>query len=425
MDMTVDGPAAGSRGQDAPIEGSCAGGWEKVEEVFRNSFATRGELGAGLCVMQGGEVVVDLAGGWSDESKARSFSPNDLTLVFSTTKAMTALTAHVLAHRGLLDLNAPVAHYWPEYAANGKAATTVAMLLNHSAGVPGFREPLKPEAYLDPDYMANRIAAEAPFWEPGTHNGYHLMNFGWMVGEVVRRVSGRTLGSYFRDEIAKPLNADFWIGLPEAEQSRVVDLTAPPPPKPGDPMPEILTNLFANPTSTSALAVINGAGFSPDAVDEASGALMMNSRKAHAVEIGAAGGVGNARGVAKVYASLGSDDLLSRDYVAKMSQTASRTMRDAVLLIPTHFALGFMKSMDNRDRPFGDIESFIIGESAFGHVGMGGSFGFYDRDADLAVGYTMNRLGSGILVNPRGQALIDAAYSAAGYRTNTPGVWIR
>ena len=384
-----------------------------------------GELGASLCIVYRGETVVDIAGGWADANATRAFSPNDLAVVFSTTKGMTALAAHVLADRGALDLNAPVAEYWPDYAANGKAATTVSMLLDHSAGVPGFREPLKPLAYLDWDYMVERIAAEAPFWEPGTQHGYHMLNFGWTVGELVRRVSGRSLGRFLKDEIAGPLQADFWIGLPLAEESRVVEMVAPAQPAPGEPMPEIFTNLFANPSSPSALTLLNGSGFSPASVDDTTGALMMNSRVGHAAEIGAAGGVGSARGVARIYGALGTGQLISHDHVARMAQTSSRSLRDRVLLIPTHFGLGFMKSMDNRHRPFGDIESFVIGEGAFGHVGYGGSFGFYDREADLAVGYVMNRMGPGILVNARGQALIDAAYGALGYRTNAPGIWLR
>ncbi len=423
MSETIS-PATGVPEREIPITGKCEHGWRAVQDAFRANFSVRGELGANLCVIHRGETVVDLAGGWSDIGATKLFSSNDLSVVFSTTKGMTSIAAHVLADRGQIDLDAPVSVYWPEYAANGKERTTVAMLLDHSAGVPSFREALKPAGYLDWDYMVERIAAEAPFWEPGTQHGYHMLNFGWAVGEVVRRVSGKSLGSFLRDEVAGPLHADFWIGLPEAEEHRVADVIPPPQPAPGDPMPEIFANLFAEPNSPSALTLVNGSGYSPAAIDETTGALMVNSRVGHAAEIGAAGGIGNARGVACIYASLGTGKLISHDHVARMGQTSSRSLRDRVLLIPTHFGLGFMKSIDNRRRPMGDIESFVIGETAFGHVGYGGSFGFYDRAAGLAVGYVMNRMGPGILVNPRGQALIDAAYTALGYRTNAPGVWL-
>lgn len=409
---------------EAPISGEVASGWEGVRAAFTRNFAERPERSASLCVFHRGERVVDLAGGWFDTTRSRPFAHDDLVLLFSTTKGMTAVAAHCLVDQGRLDLDAPVAEYWPEYAANGKAATTVAMMLNHSAGVPGFHEPLKADAHLDWNYMVSRLAAERPFWEPGLRNGYHALNFGWTVGELVRRVSGMSLGQYFHQAVAAPLGADFWIGLPEAEEHRLSPLT-PTLPGPGVPVLELYDNVVKNPQSDSALTFINSGGFSPSAVDEATGDYVVNTRAVHAAEIGGAGGIGNARGVARIYAALLGGDLISTDHVVRMGRTSMISTRDPILLIPTRFALGFMKSMDNRRLPLGAIESFVIGEKAFGHVGAGGSFGFVDREAEMAAGYTMNHLGPGVLVDERGQSVIDAIYRALGYRSNAPGVWVK
>jgi CubicO group peptidase (beta-lactamase class C family) len=411
-------------GREAPIGGSTGKGWDKVRDAFARNFAERPERGASLCVIHKGKVVVDLAGGWFDSAETRPFSADDLVLLFSTTKGMTAIAAHTLIDKGLLELDAPVTRYWPEFGQKGKDKATVAMMLNHSVGVPGFHEPLKQDAHLDWDYMVQRIAAEQPFWEPGLRNGYHALNFGWTVGELVRRVSGMSLGAYFRSAVSGPLDADFWIGLPEAEEHRVSKLT-PTIPAPGDPVIEVFTNVVENPGSDSALTFTNNGGFLPATVDEASGDYLVNTRAVHAAEIGGAGGIGNARGVARIYSALLDGKLISPDHVARMGRTAMIATRDPILLIPTRFALGFMTSMDNRHLPLGNIQSFIIGEKAFGHVGAGGSFGLVDREAEIAVGYTMNHLGPGVLLDERGQSLVDAIYESLGYRTNAPGMWVQ
>ena len=408
---------------DIDICGTCAPGWQAVADAFQENFASRGEIGANLSIIHRGETVVDLAGGWADKALGRPYDQDTLSLVFSTTKGMTAIAAHMLIDRGLLELDAPVSRYWPEFAAKGKEGATVAMMLNHSVGVPGFREPLKNGAHLDWDYMVERLAAEPPFWEPGLRNGYHALNFGWTVGELVRRVSGQSLGTFFRENVAEPLGADFWIGLPEAEEHRVSELV-PTIPEPGEPVIDVYTNLFENPTSPSALTFTNNGGFGVALPDE-TGTLVVNTRAVHAAEIGGAGGIGSGRGIARIYGALLRGELVSADHLVRMGRTSMISTHDPIILIPTRFALGFMKSMDNRDRPLGRIESFVIGEKAFGHVGAGGSFGLCDREAEFSIGYTMNRLHPGVLVDERGQALIDTAYRSAGYRTNAPGVWVR
>jgi CubicO group peptidase (beta-lactamase class C family) len=360
-----------------------------------------------------GETRVDLWGGHVDEAGSAPWTEDTLSLVFSVTKAATALCAHLLVERGELDLHAKVTHYWPEFGQQGKEDATVAMMLNHSVGLPAFRDPIKPGGYYDWDYMVGRLEQEAPFWKPGIRNGYHMISFGWTVGELVRRVSGKSLGTFFADEFARPLGLDFWIGLPEALEPRVSHMI-PFLPGPEGPFTDFTKALIGDPTSIPALSWLNSGGYSPDA------------REAHAAEIGGGGGISNARSLVRLFEPLadGGGALFSRDSVTRMSQVSMATGDDATLCMPTRFALGFMKSMDNRHRPFGDIESCILGDRAFGHVGAGGSLGFADPDCALAFGYTMNRMGAGLLLNVRGQGLVDAAYRAVGFRTNAPGVWV-
>jgi CubicO group peptidase (beta-lactamase class C family) len=396
-----------------------------VRAAFEENFAKHGELGASICINHRGRTVVDMSGGWFDQNRSRPFSSDDLVVFFSCTKAMTALAAHCLVDEGLLDLNSPVSRYWPEYGQNGKEATTVAMMLNHSAGVCGFHEQIRQNGHRDWRYMVERLSVERPFWEPGTRNGYHASTFGWTVGELVRRVSGRPLGQYFREKIASPLSADIWIGLPENEEGRVSPVL-PTDPDPDEPVIELHRNVVEHPNSISALTFTNRGGWSVGAIDPKTGVRLVNTREDHVAELGGAGGIGNARGLAKVFAALGGPSpIISPDHVMRMSQTSMTSSRDPVLLVPTKFALGFMTSLDNRHRALGHLESFIVGEKAFGHVGAGGSFGFFDREEQLSAGYTMNRLGVGVWLDERGQSLIDAIYLSLGYRTNMPGIWVR
>lgn len=395
------------------VQGRVDPAFREVLDTFVENFETHGEIGASVCLSVEGETRVDLWGGHVDEAGSAPWTEDTLSLVFSVTKAATALCAHLLIERGELDLHAKVTHYWPEFGQQGKEDATVAMMLNHSVGLPAFRDPIKPGGYYDWDYMVGRLEQEAPFWKPGIRNGYHMISFGWTVGELVRRVSGKSLGTFFADEFARPLGLDFWIGLPEALEPRVSHMI-PFLPGPEGPFTDFTKALIGDPTSIPALSWLNSGGYTPDA------------REAHAAEIGGGGGISNARSLVRLFEPLadGGGALFSRDSVTRMSQVSMATGDDATLCMPTRFALGFMKSMDNRHRPFGDIESCILGDRAFGHVGAGGSLGFADPDCALAFGYTMNRMGAGLLLNVRGQGLVDAAYRAVGFRTNAPGVWV-
>ncbi len=394
------------------VSGTCAPEFEPVLKAFLANFDSGEEYGASLCVQHRGETVVDLWGGLA-EPETR-WDRETVSVVFSCTKAATALCAHHLIDAGKLELHAPVTRYWPEFGVAGKENVSVAMMLNHSAGVPALREPVKDGGMYDWDYMVARLAAETPFWEPGTRNGYHMMTFGWTVGELVRRVSGRSLGTYFREEIAAPLGLDFWIGLPESEEARVAPMIEYRP-GPDDATTALTAAIRADRSSIPALAVLNRGG------------MKANSRAAHAAELGGGGGIANARALAGLFAPLcrPGTTLFSSRAIRKMEAVSVATGHDATLMIPTRFGLGLMKSMDNRHRPTGDLESVVLGARAFGHVGAGGSIGFADPECELAFGYTMNRMGAGLLLNARGQALVDATYIALGYDDNTAGSWHR
>jgi CubicO group peptidase (beta-lactamase class C family) len=406
---------AASPSSSSGVAGRYRPRFEPVYQEFLRNFAERGEVGASVCVVWEGETVVDLWGGIAHVDTATPWEADTLTHVWSSTKGATALCAHLLADRGLLDLDAPVVQYWPEFGQQGKDGITVAMLLSHQAGLPAVRAPLPAGAFYDWDLMTSSLAAEAPFWEPGTRNGYHALTFGFLVGEVVRRVSGTTLGTFFHDEVANPLGLDFWIGLPEEEEPRV----APQIPADPGPLPAFYLEAFSDPTSIPGLVVFNSGGYlNPGEAD---------TRAAHAAEIGAAGGITNARGLANMYAPLAGSrrgTLVGEDTLVRMARTVSATGMDATVLVPTRFAAGYVKSTDNRRRPTGDRDSVVLSEEAFGHLGFGGSIGFADPRARMSFGYAMNKMGGGLALNPRGQSLIDATYQSLGYTSDASGSWV-
>lgn len=400
------------------IEGSCGPGFERVREEFERNFAERGEVGASVAVTYRGETVVDLWGGTAEPATGRRWDRDTIGHVWSATKGAVALCAHMLADRGQLDLNAPVVRYWPEFAKSGKDGILVRHLLNHQAGLPAVREPLPADCFYDWNLMVDALAGEEPFWRPGTRNGYHALTFGFLVGEVIRRVSGRTFGAYFRDEVSGPLGLDFWVGLPEEHESRVAPTIPADPPGSGDPVPSLYVAAFTEPGSIQALMLTNSGGYMTPGESD--------SRAAHAAEMGAVGGITNARGLAGLYRPLasGGAPLVSPAQVATMAAVSSATSVDAVLLVPTRWSLGFAKTVDNRHLPVADREGVLLSEDAFGHPGMGGSIGFADPRAHVSFGYTMNRQGGGLGINHRGQSLVDAVYQSLNYqRIGDDGPW--
>jgi CubicO group peptidase (beta-lactamase class C family) len=375
-----------------------------VREAFARNFENLGELGAAVAVTVDGRAVVDLWGGVADKRSGRQWTRDTLTMVFSCTKGATALCAHVLCARGELDLDAPVARYWPEFAAADKETLPVRMLLNHQAGLPAVSEPLPPEALFDWPAMTTALATQRPHWPPGTAHGYHAMTFGWLIGELVRRVSGTSLGAFFQDAVARRLGLEFWIGLPADQEPRVSTLRMPPPQF--EPTPLMVAML--NRDSLTAQAFLNPRGLMTPG--------QVNSRAVRAAELPAANGVTTARGLAGMYTPLACGgrhhgvELVDRDTIARMRRAESEG-DDRILLLPTRFASGFMKSVDNRPR---DSVRFGPNPEAFGHVGAGGSVGMADPVARVAIGYVMNQMGPGVMLNARGQALIDAVYDCLG-----------
>jgi CubicO group peptidase (beta-lactamase class C family) len=393
--------------------GLCTARFEPVRDEFDRNFAERGEVGASVCITIDGETVVDLWGGVADPATGRAWEHDTIGVVWSCTKGAAALCAHVLVSRGDLDLDAPVATYWPEFAKNGKDAITVRMLLAHQAGLVGFREPIPDAGYLDWDLIVGRLAEMEPLWEPGARHGYHALTFGHLVGELVRRVTGQSIGSFFRGEIGDPLGVDLWIGLPEEYEPRVAPTIPADLPGPNDPIPSFYRIALTDPSSIPATVVMHsGLALAPGFID---------TRAAHAAELPAFGGVGNARALARMYRVLavgGAVDgvhLVDAEGLAAMGAVASATALDATMCVPTRFSLGFCKSVDNHRRDPGDQDGVVMSEDAFGHVGMGGSIGFADPRARVSFGYTMNRQGLSVGLDARGQSLVDATYRTLGY----------
>jgi len=405
-----------------PSGGLVSGVWHtkfrRVRDEFVRNFTERGEVGAAVSLIAGGRRVVDLWGGTARVDTAEPWREDTIVHAWSSTKGATALCAHILAARGLLDLDAPVADYWPEFAQNGKEATTVAMLLSHQAGIPAVRDPLPLGAFYDHEFMAETLAAEAPFWEPGSRHGYHALTFGFLVGELVRRVSGQTLGEFFRDEVADPLELDFSMGLADSELTRLAPIIPADPPTP--PFPNFLLKALTDPTSVPALVLFNNGGFLNPGEAESPAARA-------ATEIGASGGFTNARSLARMYNALVGNrtslDLVGRAGLVRMSRVNSAGL-DQFGFIPSRFALGYVKSIDNRRGSPGNQDSGILSEDAFHHSGFGGSIGFVDSRAGVAFGYVMNKQGQGTLLNPRGQSLVDATYRSLGY-VEAGGNWVR
>jgi CubicO group peptidase (beta-lactamase class C family) len=389
---------------DVTVHGECAARFAPVREVFAAGFRTGKEVGAALAVMHDGRLVVDLWAGSADQARTLPWQRDTIVNVYSCTKAMAALCAHQLVERGRLDLDAPVADYWPEFAQAGKARLPVRWLLSHRAGLAAVREILPMEALYDWSAMTAALAAEAPWWEPGTAHGYHAVTFGWLVGEVVRRIDGRSLGTYFRDEIARPLGLDFHIGLADVEHDRVGELTDLGMGDPEELGAEVLGLahvILADPTSLAARAFTN-----PPSM-----ALGVNNPEWRRAEIPGANGHAGARDLARVYGALarGGDldgvHVLDPASIARLS-TEQSFGPDLVLQVVTRFGLGVMLPQERRDARFGPSPR------AFGHPGAGGALGFADPDGKIGFGYTPNRLGPHILLDPRAIGLIDAVYAS-------------
>jgi CubicO group peptidase (beta-lactamase class C family) len=387
------------------VQGHCDSRFESVRKIFEDSFDSGPELGASVSFTVDGESVVDLWGGHLDREKTRPWERDTLVNVYSTTKGMTAICAHQLIERGLLDVDAPVATYWPEFAAKGKQDIPVRWLLSHQAGLPAPKKPLTLEDLLGWDGMVTALAEQEPWWEPGTKHGYHAMTFGHLVGEVVRRISGKTLGTFFRENVAEPLGADFHIGLAAEHDARTSDLhgsLAPPKDSPGarikGPLGDFLRDM-TDPT-TLAGATFNNPRFGPDTV---------NSRAWRAAEIPAANGHGTARALARIYGALARGGEIDGVRILEPGTIDSARQEqafgpDAVLRMPMRFGLGFMLRQE--------FMPISPNDSAFGHPGAGGSIGMADPEAQVGFGYTMNKMQMGLVGSAGAFQMIAAFYRA-------------
>jgi CubicO group peptidase (beta-lactamase class C family) len=372
------------------IQGTCDARFEPIRDVLAANLASGADLGASVALTIDGQPLVDLWGGWADEARTRPWEADTITNVWSTTKTMTALSALVLADRGAIDVDAPVATYWPEFAANGKEGVLVRHLLGHTSGVSGLEQPAVVEDLYDQDTAAARFAAQAPWWEPGTASGYHALNYGHLIGEVVRRVSGRSLGTFFAEEIARPLGADFHIGLPASEDHRVSPVL-PPPPLPFD----------LEAMGMDSPAVKTFLGPAPDA-------SVANTEGWRRAEIGGANGHGNARAVARiqsVVASGGTVDgvkLLSPDTIDRIFDVQADGV-DLVLGVPLRIGVGY-------GLPQRDTLPFIPDGRICFWGGWGGSMIIVDTERRMTFAYMMNRMEAGIVGCPRSAALITTVY---------------
>lgn len=409
----------------AHIQGTVAPGFEPVRHAFEENFKRRGELGAAVCIWHRGRVVVDLWGGTADKATGRPWTGDTPTTVFSVTKGLSALCLLMLAERGGLDYDRKVADYWREFAQNGKADITVRTLLNHRAGVVGLDEPLSIDDFEQrPEKVVDACARQAPAWAPGTRQGYHGVSFGPYVAELYKRAStagsGRspsagsdTIGRFFAREVAGPLGADVFIGLPDEHHDRVASIYGPTPRAKLGAVPKLLfhTGLegrvfrqavqkksctykaFCNPPDLGAKGLPN-----------------FNTARVRRLELPWCNGVASARGLARIYQALAMGGTLEGVTLARPESIAAVHARqswvdvDEVLRKPLGFSQGFIKE---------EARLFSPNEASFGHPGAGGALGFADPTAGVSIGYVMNQMGAHVR-SPRALALCHALYRSPG-----------
>ena len=375
----------------APIGGWCDPKFAPLRSEFEANFRERGELGAAVSVTLNGIVVADLWGGWIDARRTRPWTQDTLVNVFSVGKGLLAVCLASLAGRGVVDPDAQVIRYWPEFGAAGKDTITVRQVLSHQAGLPAVRQPLPPGSGLDWQRMTSLLAAEEPWWQPGAGHGYHVNTFGYLGGELIRRTTGMSVGEFLRRDVAGPLGADVHIGLAAAEHGRVAEFHWPDrahatAATQSDSVPnnEMALNAYFNPPDFSGVGVVNTPAWR---------SAQIPSANAHAT----------AAGIARIYTALaaGGAGVVAGGALADATREQVYG-KDLVLERPSRFGLGFQ--LTHPERQLGN------GARCFGHFGAGGSVGFCDPDARLAVGYVTNQMGPRWR-NPRNKAVMDACYA--------------
>ncbi|MBV7669261.1 serine hydrolase domain-containing protein [Streptomyces halstedii] len=384
------------------VRGTVAPGFEAVRDAFVRNFEQRGERGAAVAVYRHGRKVVDLWAGTRDVDGTEPWAVDTTQIVRSAGKGVAAAVPLLLHQRGQVDLDAPVGTYWPEFKANGKERVLVRHLVAHRAGLAALDTPLTPEEAADGVSGPRAVAAQRPQWEPGTDHGYHAQTYSWLVGELVRRVTGRTIGRWVAEEIARPLGLDFWFGLPEDEAHRVGRIgPVEPPAVDGNggtlrmrPKRNVV-EAYADPGSLTRRAF----GAIDPFPDE-------NAPAYRAAELPASNGVATARGLARCYAAM-IGEVDGHRLFAPATLTLARTEEsagpDRVLVVSTRFGLGYM--LHGSAAP-------LLAPGSFGHPGRGGSLGFADPESGIALGYVTNGLQKGVTADPRSQALVRAVRSA-------------
>ncbi len=363
------------------VQGHCDRAFRAVRDAFERNFEDPGEVGAATSVVVNGKTVVDIWAGHGDAERSRPWQRDTLVMVMSSSKGIVSTLAHRLVERGALDLDAPVAAYWPEFAQNGKDRLPVRYLLCHQAGLPAVDQRLPAGSTINWKLMTDTLAAQAPIWKPGDAHGYHALSWGWLVGEVIRRVTGKTIGQVIIEEIAEPLGVEFLMGFGPEYDSRVADLIEPPAAPEG--VMDLIASILEDFDSLLARA------FVPVHLVPEYG---YNSRPVRAAEIPAINGHSNARSLAKIYAALIGEvppngvRLLGPDALARATELQTDGV-DQVMNKRINYGLGFMKAHQVPGSP--------AGPSTFGHWGYGGSVGLADPDAKLGFGYVLNRLGIG------------------------------
>ncbi|GAA3412407.1 serine hydrolase domain-containing protein [Streptosporangium vulgare] len=385
------------------IGGNTAPGFEGVREAFAANLAGGQEVGAAVGVYLRGRKVVDLWGGIADPATGRRWGRDALQVVFSTTKGVTAACAHLLAQQGRLDLDAPVADYWPEFAANGKERVPVRWLLTHQAGLPAIDHPITPAEAIAWDPMVTALAAQRPLWEPGTAHGYHAHTYGWLVGEVVRRVTGRSLGTFLAEEIAAPLGLDLWIGLPETELHRVSRIVAAPVDL--DALARIDLDALPGSAREMMAAYADPTSLTRRSMSVVTPMLNHDDPAEQVAEMPSTNGICTARALARFYAALIGE--VDGHRVLTPGTLAAATVEqaggvDRVLRVPIRIGTGF-------GLPTPD--AFWYSPTAFGFPGYGGSLGFADPATGLAFGYVMNHIREGV-PDRRAADLLDAVHGA-------------
>lgn len=375
------------------VQGTVAPGFEAAREAFAENFARAGdyqEVGASFAAFHKGRCVVDLWGGYRDRARQTPWTKDTLINVWSSTKGVTATAVAMLVERGQLSYEDKVARHWPEFAANGKENVTVAQVLSHRAGLNGFAEPTTIEDMFDWNACVTKLARQKPAWPPGTASSYHAMTYGWLAGEIVRRVGGKSLGAFVRDEIAKPLGADVFVGLPPSEENRVAEMMGPMHAAEMPPLSDIAMLALVNPQQN------------PEAP---------NARAWRAAEIPAANGQASAMGLARIYAALAGDGslggarILSPKTIARMTKPMTANGdRDMMLGFVDAWGMGVAL---NRPGIYGP------NARAFGHSGWGGSFGCADPDAQVSIGYVCNQMGPDLVGDPRTAGLCAAVLESA------------